>query len=83
MTHTTGLEEWRVLCEMASKEMDSDKLMDLVGRINCALDHCNQRSHKAKIELATVIPPRTSIAADENSCSYSIAQVPLTAEHDC
>jgi len=64
MTHTNGLEDWRVLCEMASKEMDSDKLLELVAKINDALDNHNQRSKYGKIEIETIIPPQTSTAAE-------------------
>jgi hypothetical protein len=30
--------DWHVLCELASKEQDPDKLLDLVRRLNQALD---------------------------------------------
>jgi len=30
--------DWRVLCELASKEEDPEKLMELVKRLNEALD---------------------------------------------
>jgi len=66
MKTTTGSEDWRVLCEMASKEMDSDKLMDLVAKINLALDEHSQRSKYGKIAIETIIPPRTSNAAEHH-----------------
>jgi len=57
-------EDWRVLCESASKEMDSDKLLELAAKINSALDEHNKRSKPGKIEIENVIPRRTSTAAE-------------------
>jgi len=54
---------------MASKEMDSDKLLELVAKINCVLDEHNKRSRPGKIELETIILPRTGDTADENRYS--------------
>jgi hypothetical protein len=31
-------EDWRVLCELASKEKDPEKLLDLITKINQALE---------------------------------------------
>ena len=64
MTHTNGLEDWRVLCEMASKEMDSDKLLELAAKINSALDEHNRQLRYGKVGIATIIPPQTSTAAE-------------------
>jgi hypothetical protein len=65
MNNANGSEDWRVLCEMASKEMDSDKLLDLVAKINDALDNHNQRSKYGKIAIETIIPPQISTAAEQ------------------
>ncbi len=69
MKSANGSEDWRVLCEMASKEMDSDKLLELVAKINCVLDEHNKRSKPGKIEIETIILPRTGNTADENHYS--------------
>jgi hypothetical protein len=37
MKDINGSEDWRVLCELASKEKDPEKLIDLVVKINQAL----------------------------------------------
>jgi hypothetical protein len=66
MKNATGSEDWRVLCELASKEMDSDKLLELVTKINCALDEHNQGSRYGKIKIETIIPPRQSTAAEHH-----------------
>ena len=38
MHEATRSADWRVLCELASKEQDPDRLMELVKRLNLALD---------------------------------------------
>jgi hypothetical protein len=37
--------DWRVLCELASKERDPAKLLELVRRLNQALDETFRRQH--------------------------------------
>lgn len=37
MKDTNGSEDWRVLCELASKEKDPKKMLDLITKINEAL----------------------------------------------
>jgi hypothetical protein len=66
MASLSGSEDWRVLCEMASKEMDSDKLLDLVDKLNRALDEHNQQRRFGKIKIATIIPPGTTNAAEHH-----------------
>ncbi len=43
--------DWRELCELAAKELDPKKLLDLVGEINKALDE-RERKRKADMENA-------------------------------
>jgi hypothetical protein len=38
MKDINGSEDWRVLCELASKEEDPKKLLDLITKINQALE---------------------------------------------
>lgn len=66
MNSTNGSKDWRELCELASKEMDSDKLMDLIAKINYALDEHNQRSKYGPIKIETIIPARTNPAAERH-----------------
>ncbi len=69
MKDTNGSEDWRVLCELASKEQDPEKLIDLVVKINQALEECHQK-------------PRYHV--DANAYSYSVApQLSQAAEYDC
>jgi hypothetical protein len=60
MERTNGSDDWRVLCEMASKEMDSDKLLDLVTKINLVLDKNNLQSRYGKIAIQSIIPPQSA-----------------------
>lgn len=69
MRDTNGSEDWRVLCELASKEKDPEKLIDLVVKINQALEDCHQK-------------PRYDVEA--NAYSYNVApQLSQAAEYDC
>jgi hypothetical protein len=45
MKDTNGSEDWLVLCELASKEMDPKKLLDLITKINQALEASHHKSH--------------------------------------
>ncbi len=44
MKDTNGSEDWRILCELASKEKDPEKLIDLIIQINQALEESHQKS---------------------------------------
>jgi len=69
MKATNRSDDWRVLCELASKEEDPEKLIDLVVKINQALEECHQK-------------PRSHV--DANAYSYSVApQLSQAAEYDC
>jgi hypothetical protein len=47
MTNTNQTEDWRVLCELASKEKNPEKLIDLIMKINQALEDSRQKRHDA------------------------------------
>ena len=60
---------WRVLCELASKEKDPEKLIDLIVQINQALEESHQKSR---------------YHGDANAYSYNAAPQPSQrAEYDC
>jgi hypothetical protein len=45
MKDTSNTHDWRSLCELASKETDPQKLLELITKINRALEQCHgQRS---------------------------------------
>jgi len=69
MSDTNRSDDWRVLCELASKEMDPKKLLNLITRINQALEEFH---HKSGSRL------------NANEPAYSIAPI-LTqpVQYDC
>ena len=58
MNETSQPNDWRSLCELASTERDPQKLMELVSKINRALEECHQRDRKpqASFKDDTVLP---------------------------
>ncbi len=69
MKDTNGSEDWRILCELASKEKDPEKLIDLIIQINQALEESHQKSR---------------YHVNANGYSYSVApQLSPPAEYDC
>jgi hypothetical protein len=44
MKDANGSEDWRVLCELASKEKDPKKMIDLITKINQALEELHRES---------------------------------------
>jgi hypothetical protein len=69
MKDTNGQEDWLVLCELAAKEMDPKKLLDLITKINQALE---EHHHK----------PRPSLS--ESAHFYSVAPIIVEPVHyDC
>ena len=46
MNETNPPDDWRELCELASKERDPKKLLDLVTRINRALEDPRHQSQR-------------------------------------
>jgi hypothetical protein len=69
MKDTNGSEDWRVLCELASKEKDPKKMLDLITKINQALEEFHHR-------------PRSPVSANAHFCS--IAPVILQpVQYDC
>lgn len=59
MKDTNGSVDWRVLCELASKEKDPEKLIDLITKINQALQefHNKSRSHSTPTRIFTGLHP--------------------------
>jgi hypothetical protein len=68
MKDTNRSEDWCVLCELASKEMDPKRLLDLITKINRALEEFH---HK----------PRSPVNANTH---YSIGPViAQPVQYDC
>ena len=69
MTDINGSEDWRALCELATKEKDLDKLIDLIAKINRALEKCYHNP---------------GYQADTTLSSHTVApQLSQPAEYDC
>ena len=69
MKNTNTSDDWRVLCELASKEKDPEKLIGLIVQINQALEESHQKSR---------------YHVNANGYSYSVApQLSQRAEYDC
>jgi len=69
MKNTNGLDDWRVLCELASEEKVPEKLIDLIVKINQALEQGHQKSR---------------YQVEKNAYSYCVApQLSQPAEYDC
>lgn len=48
MTVISRADDWRTLCELASKEKDPKKLLDLIRRISRALEESHRRSQSGR-----------------------------------
>ncbi len=59
MKNIPGSEDWHALCEIASKEQDPEKLLDLITKINRALEECHQQSRvdRTPIKIKHVVLP--------------------------
>jgi hypothetical protein len=59
MKDTGCTEDWRSLCEQASKERDPQKLLELIVQINRALAEPHQRSRtdEASFEINAALLP--------------------------
>ena len=69
MKDTNRSDDWRVLCVLASKEKEPEKLIDLIVKINQALEESHQKSR---------------YHVNANAYSYSVApQLSQPAEYDC
>jgi hypothetical protein len=48
MKDTSGTDDWRSLCELASKETNPQELLELITRINRALEECHRSRRQAE-----------------------------------
>ena len=82
MKDSQGSQNWLALCEMASQEQDPKKLLDLISKINQALDEWN-RSRADRAGIKSVVLPAQML--DEPKLDLPGAYVPLTLplEYDC
>jgi len=64
MRDTNGSEDWRVLCELASKEKDPERLIDLIMQINQALEKSHQKSRYHVNAYSYSVAPQLSQAIE-------------------
>ena len=77
---TDHSDDWRTLCELATKENDPRKLLDLITKINQALQECHRQSQcdEAALKSDTVLLPV------ENDLDVRFARRRwLTPAYDC
>lgn len=84
MKDTNRSDDWLSLCELASKESDPQKLLDLISKINRALEECRQRRQREQTSLKvdTGLLPRTASRTDFDCYSFP-RQPALAIEYDC
>lgn len=85
MEDTSRGDDWLSLCELASKEADPHKLLELITRINRALEesHRLSRTGEASVKVDTVLLP-TNKSNQHSSDSYCFpAEPPAGLEYDC
>lgn len=85
MNNVHGSQDWHTLCELASKEQDPEKLLDLISKINQALEECNRRSRieRTPIKIKSVFLPASM--CDELKPELPAVYLPLVSpmEYDC
>jgi hypothetical protein len=68
MTDKIGSNDWRALCELARREEDPGKLLELIVKINRALEVCNRISAgRAALAIESVVLPMGSVAEQSYS----------------
>ena len=84
MNDTNHSDDWRVLCELASKERDPRKLLDLIMKINRALEECRQRkqNEQTSLKVVAVLLPRPARTTDRGFHSFP-GRPELAIEYDC
>jgi hypothetical protein len=86
MKDTSSTDDWRSLCELASKETNPQKLLELITRINRALEECHrQRSqtNEASFKVDTVLP----LVSKSSQYDFDLYRFPgectVAVEYDC
>lgn len=86
MKDTSSTDDWCSLCELASKETNPQKLLELITRINRALEECHrQRSEtdEASFSVDTVLP----LVSESSQYDLDLYRFPgectVALEYDC
>jgi len=85
MKDTSRIEDWRSLCEQASKESDPQRLLELITKINRALEESHQRNGTDESSLKV----DTLLLQTSRSSQYEFDLYPfpgersVALEYDC
>jgi hypothetical protein len=84
MKEIQGPQDWRALCELTSMEPDPEKLLDLIVKINQALEECNRQSRVEgmPIKIKNVLLPANTFAESRLELPGVVFQQ-ATFEYDC
>jgi hypothetical protein len=85
MNDTNRSDDWRSLCELASKEKDPHKLLDLISKISRALEERNRRDQTEQTSLMIDAALLTTAVGRTDSAFYSFPAQPSlnSVEYDC
>jgi hypothetical protein len=86
MKDTSSTDDWRSLCELASKETNPQKLLELITRINRALEECHRprrQADEASFRADTVLP----LVSKSRQYDFDLYRLPgectVALEYDC
>jgi hypothetical protein len=85
MKDTGCTEDWRSLCERASQESDPQKLMELITKINRALEESHERgrTEEASFKVDTVLLPTNKSSLYDFDLYRFPGVCSLALEYDC
>lgn len=85
MEDTSRSDDWRSLCELASKETNPQILLELITRINRALKESHQRSRtgEASFKVDTVLVPTSRTSQYDSDLYRFPGECAAGIEYDC
>jgi hypothetical protein len=85
MKDTSHTDDWRSLCEQASHESDPQKLLELVAKINRALEEYRQpgQSDEASLTVDTVLLPANKSSQYDLDLYRFPGECSAQFEYDC
>lgn len=85
MQDKNHMDDWLSLCEQASQECDPQKLLELITKINRALERCQQprRTDEASLKINTVLPPISMMREHDSDLYRFPGECTAIVEYDC
>jgi hypothetical protein len=85
MKDTSCAEDWRSLCEQAAKKSDPQRLLELIAKINRALEESHQRSRTDEISFKVdTVLLQTSRSSQYEFDLYRLpGECSMALEYDC